>query len=327
MRLDVFGMCNALFDIQATVTDEQLAKIGKAKGSMTLVSADEQRAILDQVRANIVNTEPGGSGANTMLGVALLGGASCFTSHVGRDEFGAAYRDGLAAKGVKPNLGVGDGSTGVCLVLITPDAQRTMCTCLGTAQSLVPDDVNADDLAHSRYLYVTGYLWDTDTQKEAVLRAMHEARRAGVKVSLSLSDTFCIARHKDDFRRLVHDYVDLLFANADEAMALTDTDSAEEAVHSLRGEVDMLAVTLDRRGSLVRAGGQESVVPPVEVTAVDTTGAGDMYAAGVLYGLSRGWPIERAGRLASWAAAQVVAKMGPRLDTVDRETVERIGDG
>src|SRR5205807_4802781 len=174
-RFDVFGMCNALYDIQAEVPEEILDELGIVKGSMVLLEEDQQRAIVSRVYSHIVNSESGGSGANTMLGLGLLGGLACYTSRVGRDEHGDLYRAKLAEKGVKPNLGVGAGDTGICLVLITPDAQRTLLTFLGVARDLRKEDVNLDDLQASKYLYVTGYLCDTDNQKDAVLHAMREA--------------------------------------------------------------------------------------------------------------------------------------------------------
>jgi sugar/nucleoside kinase (ribokinase family) len=215
-------MCNALFDLQAEVRDETLADLELSKGTMSLIGEDEQKAIVPRIYTHIVNTEAGGSGANTMIGIAQLGGTACYTSRVGNDEHGTMYRDGLAAQGVQPNLGMTNGTTGISLILVTPDAERTMCTFLGLSRELTRDDVNVEDLRASKYLYVTGYLWDMENQKEAVLHAMREANRAGVKVALSLSDPFCVHRHKDDFLRLLKEHVDVIFANEDEALALTD---------------------------------------------------------------------------------------------------------
>ena len=248
MRYDVFGMCNALFDIQAEVKDETLQDLGLTKGTMSLISSDEQKQIVPRIYTHIVNTEAGGSGANTMIGVALLGGRTCYTSRVGNDEHGTIYRDGLAAQGVQPNLGIASGTTGISLILVTPDAERTMCTFLGLSRDLTRDDVNVEDLRNSKYLYVTGYLWDTDNQKEAVLFAMQSANKAGVKVALSLSDPFCVHRHKDDFLRLLKDHVDVIFANAQEAQALTDTDSPYDAVKVLALYADIVAITMDEKG-------------------------------------------------------------------------------
>jgi sugar/nucleoside kinase (ribokinase family) len=324
MGFDVFGMCNALYDIQAEVSDDTLGSLcdfGIEKGGMFLVDEDQQREIVAKVYNSLVNAEPGGSGANTMIGLAQMGGTACYTSRVGRDEHGDLYREKLAARGIKPNLGVANGETGICVVLVSPDAQRTMCTFLGLSRDLRAGDVNLEDLRQSKYLYVTGYLWDTDNQKEAVLLAMREANRAGVKVALSLSDPFCVNRHKADLQRIMREHADVLFGNYQEAQALTDTDNPYDAVRALAQHCDVAVVTMDDKGSLIQAGSELYEIPVYRVTAVDTTGAGDMYAAGLLYGLTRGLPLDETGRIASYAAAQVVAKLGPRLESIDREAI------
>jgi sugar/nucleoside kinase (ribokinase family) len=324
-RFDVFGMCNALFDIQAEVTDEVLGALSLGKGGMTLISEDEQRAIIPRVYTAIVNTEAGGSGANTMLGIAQLGGTACYTSRVGRDEHGRMYRDGLARQGVKPNLGNGSGETGISLILVTPDAQRTMCTFLGESRELRPDDIDVDDLRASRYLYVTGYLWDTDNQKEAVLRAMREAKRSDVKVAFSLSDPFCVERHRNDFHQLLDEHVDVVFSNEQEARGMTGiADPLAAAAELAKLSGGMAIVTRDREGSVIHDGRETHEIPIFPVQAVDTTGAGDSYAAGVLYGLTQGLALPTAGRIGAYVAAQVVAKLGPRLDAIEAEAVEVI---
>jgi sugar/nucleoside kinase (ribokinase family) len=309
------------------VTERQLAELGFAKGSMALLSENQLAGAMPRVRPHVVHTEAGGSGANTMLGLALLGGRACYTSCVGDDEFGELYRRSLDAHGVKANLGTGEGATGVSLILVTPDAQRTMCTHLGSSRCLSRGDIDLADLRASLMLYVTAYLWDTDNQKEAVLYAMREARHAGVPVALSLSDSFCVERHKPDMKRLVRDHVDVLFGNADEAQALTDTASADEAVQVLMGLCDTAVVTMDVRGALIGRCGDVVSVPACPVTAVDTTGAGDMYAAGLLRGLTKGLPLATAGQLAAYGAAQVVGKLGPRLSSLDAEAVAAICAG
>ena len=324
---DVFGSCNALFDIQAEVDDSVLSDLGIEKGSMNLIDHDQQRSIVPLVYDSIVNTEPGGSGANTMIGLALLGGKACFTSHVGEDEHGGLYRSGLLQRGVKPNLGSEPGNTGICLVLITPDAQRTMLTYLGRSRDLVKEDFHVEDLRSSRYLYVTGYLWDTENQKEAVLYAMREANAAGVKVALSLSDPFCVSRHKEDFRRIISDHVSLLFGNYTEAQELTDTANPRDAVSELARHCDVAVVTMDDKGSLIQQGDRLIEIPVYPVDPVDTTGAGDMYAAGLLYGLTQGLPLEITGRIASYCAAQVVAQLGPRLDALDPAKIAKLRAG
>lgn len=317
MPFDVFAMCNALFDVQTNVEDGMLAELGLEKGSMQLLDRDHLHAILRHIAPCIVNREPGGSGANTAFGVALMGGAACFTSHVGEDEYGELYRKGLAARGVKANLGVEPGDTGLCVVLVTPDAQRTMGTFLGRSQDLVPADVNLEDLRQAKYLYVTAYLWDTSSQKDAVLYAMEEARRAGIKVAISLSDSFCVKRHKEDLQHLVQEYACLVFGNGDEALHLTGAGDVYSASDILSGWTDTVVITLGAEGALIRRGDRLYAVPAHTVQAVDTTGAGDMYAAGFLFGLSRDLPLPVCGRIAARAAAEVVAQMGPRLTHLD----------
>jgi hypothetical protein len=327
MAYDVFGMCNALFDIQAEVPDTTIAELGVEKGSMLLIDEEQQRRMVSAVYTHLVNTEPGGSGCNTMIGLAQLGGTACYTSRVANDEHGQLYREKMAELGVKPNLGVGEGETGICLVLVSPDAQRTLCTFLGMSRDLRREDVNVEDLRQSKYIYITGYLWDTENQKEAVLHAMREANAAGVKVALSLSDPFCVNRHKEDFQRILREHVDVLFGNQSEAMTLTDTDNPRDAARELARHCDVAVVTMDAEGSLVRQGDTLHEIPPYKVTPVDTTGAGDMYAAGLLYGLTQGLPLDVTGRIASWCAAQVVAKLGPRLETIDMDSIARIKRG
>lgn len=324
MRYDVFGMCNALFDIQAEVQEEVLDELGIQKGGMFLLSEEEQRQIIPRVYTSIVHTEAGGSGANTMIGLSLLGGKACYTSRVGDDEHGDLYRQGLQEKGITPNLAIGEGETGISLILITPDTQRTMLTFLGQSRALQKEDVDLASLRASRYVYVTGYLWDTDNQKEAVLYAMREANRAGVHVALSLSDPFCVHRHKEDFQWLLRDHVDVLFGNFQEAQALTDTENPRDAVRVLAEHCRVAVVTMDDKGSLIQQGDRLYEIPAYPVKAVDATGAGDMYAAGLLYGLTQGLSLEATGHIASYSAAQVVAKLGPRLERIDKEAIAKI---
>ena len=322
-------MCNALFDLQAEVTDTILAELAIEKGTMRLVSAEEQRALVPAVYTHIVNTQAGGSGANTMIGIAQMGGTTSFTSRVGRDEHGPMYRSSLEEFGVKPNLGEAlEGETGLCLVLITPDAQRTMGTFLGVSQELHLEDVNVPDLVQSKYLYVTGYLWDTDTQKNAVEFAMREAKEVDTKVALSLSDPFCVGRHKDDFERLLREYVSVVFANRDEARMMTGEDDARLAARRLAQMCGGLAaVTLDKEGSILVQGDETCEIPIYPVHAIDTTGAGDMYAAGILYGLAKELPLPITGRVAAWAAGKIVAHLGPRLPSLNRESLAAIERG
>jgi sugar/nucleoside kinase (ribokinase family) len=324
MQYDVFGMCNALYDIQAEVTDAQLEALGLSKGGMFLIDDSREQEILQTIEGQIVNTDAGGSGANTMIGIALLGGKTSFTSRVGQDKYGEMYTRSLTEKSVKANLARGEGRTGVSIILVTPDAQRTMCTYLGMSQNLQKEDILLDDLKDSSYLYVTGYLWDSDSQKEAVLQSMDFANKHGVRVALSLSDSFCVNRHKEDFLNILRRHVDIVFGNASEVKALTDTEDPYEAARALGDFTDIVVVTMDETGSFIRQEDSVYDIPSYKVQAVDTTGAGDMYAAGLLYGLTRQLDMFQTGKIAAYCAAQIVSKMGPRLNSIDMSEIDKI---
>lgn len=321
MKYDVFGMCNALYDIQAEVAPEVLTELDFAKGGMFLIEEEQQRAVVARIYEHIINTAPGGSGANSMIGLALLGGTACYTGKVADDRHGTDYVAGLKEKGVGYPLDMGTGDSGISVILITPDAERTMLTFLGASRTLSPADVNLEALRDSKYLYVTAYLWDTDNQKEAVLLAMREAKQAGVKVALSLSDPFCVHRHKDELLQLIRDNVDLLIGNHEEAMALTETQTPRDAILKMAELCPIAAVTCGADGSLIRDGATLHEIPTIKIDPVDATGAGDMYAAGLLYGMTHDLPLPLAGRLAGYCAAKVVAKLGPRLDKIDLSDV------
>jgi sugar/nucleoside kinase (ribokinase family) len=317
MQYDVFGMCNPLYDIQAEVQETVLAELGVQKGGMFLIDAEQQQRMVARIFDQIVNAESGGSGANTMIGLSQLGGRGCYAGKIGDDEHGALYAESLRARNVTVSVRSGKGTTGICLVLITPDAERTLCTYLGICRELGPVDIDLDAIRASKYLYVTGYLWDTDSQKAAVLRAMAAAKRAGVSIALSLSDPFCVSRHRSDFLDIAGEYVDLLIGNHEEVQGLMDVPDSRDAIRETSRLCSMAAVTLGAQGALLRDGDRIVEVAARKVKAVDTTGAGDMYAAGLLYGLTHGLSIEKSGHLAGYAAAEVVARLGPRLESID----------
>ena len=326
MSYDVFGMCNPLYDIQAEISETLLAETEFAKGGMFLIEGEQQKALVARIHRHIVNAESGGSGANTMIGLAMLGGSACYAGKIGDDEHGKLYTESLRDKDVAVSVKAGHGVTGICVVLVTPDAERTLCTYLGICRELNAADVDTDAIGQASYLYVTGYLWDTETQKEAVLLAMRTAKAAGVKIAFSLSDPFCVSRHKADFIAITKEYVDLLFGNHEEMIALTDTTTPPEALAATAAYCSMAAMTMGGEGSLLREGDRMVSIAPYAVQAVDTTGAGDIYASGILYGLTHGLPLEKTGQLASYLAAQVVSKLGPRLDSLDRAAISAIYD-
>jgi len=316
-KFGVYGMCNPLFDLQVEISDSLLQELGYEKGSMNLVDHEAQGNLIPKVYEHIVNAAAGGSGANTLYHFGLLGGAGCYTGHVGLDEHGRMYRESLESNGIRANLGESNGETGTCVVMITPDAERTMVTYLGKALSLLPQDIYVPDLVNSQYLYITGYLWDTEEQKSSVEHAMKTATTNGVKVAFSLSDPFCVHRHPDDFMRLIKDHVDVLFGNEAEVQALTGLDDPEQAAIQLSKDADLVAVTLGAEGSILVRNGEVTRCPALKIVAVDSTGAGDAYAAGVLYGLTEGKSLAECGKIGGAIAGRVVAQLGPRLSAID----------
>jgi sugar/nucleoside kinase (ribokinase family) len=310
---DVYGFGHALADVQVQVDDALLAQIGFAKGVMTLVDAPTQQRILAQLSDSAVTRCAGGSAANTIIGIAGMGGRAAFGGKVGRDELGSSCLDDFRALGVAFPAPPIPGQTGCCLVLITPDGQRTMLTHLGVATALGPDDVLAPWVARSKYVFVEGYLFSSPKAQAAARRAMTAAKDAGTRVAFSASDPMMVRDFRDDFRQLLQGTIDLLFCNLDEARELTGQSDPRDCVQALCRFGGSVALTLGAEGSLIAAGGQVWHIPGVACAVVDTTGAGDIYAAGVLFGATNGLTWEEAGRLGSHAAARVVAQMGARL--------------
>jgi sugar/nucleoside kinase (ribokinase family) len=310
---DVVGIGNALVDVIAHADDGFLDVHGLTKGSMTLV--DTERAVALYRALGSAVEMSGGSAANTMCGVASFGGTAAYVGKVSDDDLGDVFGHDLRAVGVtfRPG-GPADGvPTGRCIIVVTPDAQRTMNTFLGVSSLLCVPDVDEATIAAGRILYMEGYLFDRDDAKDAFRHAAAVAHTHGRRVSLTLSDSFCVDRHRDDFRDLVADEVDLLFGNEAELLSLYETDSFDHAVAELRGHCPMAVVTAGAHGSYVVTHDEVIHVPvePVD-RVVDTTGAGDLYAAGFLYGLTRGEDLHTCGRLGSIAAAEVISHVGPR---------------
>ncbi|MCU0260699.1 MAG: adenosine kinase [Ilumatobacteraceae bacterium] len=312
-RFDVVGIGNALVDVIAHADDGFLDEHGLVKGSMTLV--ETERAVqLYRALGSAVEMS-GGSAANTMCGVASFGGRAAYVGKVSDDDLGDVFGHDLRAVGVtfRPG-GPADGvPTGRCIIVVTPDAQRTMNTYLGVSSLLCVPDVDEATIAAGQVLYMEGYLFDRDDAKDAFRHAAAVAHASGRRVSLTLSDSFCVDRHRDDFRDLVADEVDLLFGNEAELLSLYETESFDEAIRQLRGHCPMAVVTAGAHGSYVITHDEVLHVPvePVE-RVIDTTGAGDLYAAGFLYGLTHGRDLRTCGRLGSIAAAEVISHVGPR---------------
>ncbi|MGE0376058.1 MAG: adenosine kinase [Planctomycetaceae bacterium] len=314
MSYDVFGVGNSLVDIQAHVSDEVLAKLDYAKGIMTLVDEDTQQQVLGALGSVDTYRCAGGSAANTIVGIAQFGGKAAYCGKTARDELGEFFLSDMREMGVAIDVvPAQDGQTGTCVVLITKDAQRTMLTSLGVSATLSAADIDESEIKRSKYVYVEGYLFAGEPTRWAALAAMECAKAYGVKVAFTVSDPFLIQYHRDEFWKLIEGPVDLLFCNLEEARALTGKHDAIDCAHELHKHAENVALTLGADGSLLMHAGESIPIESVSVEAVDTTGAGDMYAAGILYGITNGLSWKQAGRLASHAAARVVSQLGARL--------------
>ena len=320
---DVAGIGNAIVDVLAHADDAQLAALGLSKGVMTLIDAAQADAIYAKMAPGIECS--GGSAANTIAGIAGLGGKAAYVGKVKDDQLGQVFRHDLRAQGVHfDTKAATDGaSTARCLVLVTPDAQRTMQTYLGACIELGPDDIDPAVIAAAQVTYLEGYLWDPPQAKAAFRKAAKIAHDAGRKVALSLSDPFCVERHRAEFLELLADHIDIVFANESEISSLYQTDF-DSAVRQVRGHCDIAAITRSELGSVVIPGEDVVVQGAEPVTAViDTTGAGDLYAAGFLYGLTQGRDLGTCARLGGLCAAEIIGHVGARPEANLAELVAK----
>ncbi len=309
---DVVGLGNALVDVISHEDDPFLATHGLQKGSMALI--DEERATVLYAAMGVGTEMSGGSAANTLAGVASFGGKAAFVGQVRDDDLGRVFAHDLSANGVTFAAHPADEgpATGRCLIVVTPDAERTMSTYLGAGADMGPDSIDPAVIADAKIVYLEGYLFDRPEAKEAYRKASRIAHEAGGKVALTLSDSFCVERHLDEWGTLVDEQVDVLFGNADEVQVLCGT-TFDEAVRQLQRRVDIAVITRGSAGSLVATPSEVVEVPAAMVPRlVDTTGAGDLYASGFLYGYTNGLPLAECGRLGSVAAAEVISHIGAR---------------
>jgi len=313
---DVVGVGNAIVDVIAQSNENDLARLDLNKGTMTLIDDAQAEWLYSEMGSGIETS--GGSAANTLAGIASLGGTGAYIGKVRDDQLGGVFSHDIKAAGVdyRSRAATEGPSTARCLIFVTPDADRTMQTYLGVSVMLGPDDIDPEAIGDAQITYLEGYLFDRDEAKEAFVKAAELAHAAGRKVALSLSDPFCVDRHRASFKHLVEGHVDILFANSDEITSLYETDSFDEAVGQLVGKIELAAVTRGAEGSVIVTADQvvEIAAEPVQ-NVVDTTGAGDLYAAGVLYGLTQGFELEVAGRLGSICAAEVISHYGARPET------------
>ncbi len=326
-RFDVIGIGNAIVDIIARAEEDFLLKQGMNKGGMALIDEPRAQAIYDAMGPAVEMS--GGSAANTVVGVSSLGSRSAFIGKVKDDSLGRAFAHDIRAAGVAyaTPAAAGGASTARCYVLVTPDGERTMNTYLGAAQALGPADIDADMIAASAVIYLEGYLWDPKDAKDAFVKAAEIAHRAERTVALTLSDAFCVDRWRAEFLHLMRSRtVDMIFANEAELHSLYQTADFNTAVAALRADIGAAVITRSEKGCLVigREGTEAVQAFPVE-QVVDTTGAGDLFAAGFLSGLARGADDRTCGRLGALAAAEVIQHLGARPERSLRDLARENG--
>ncbi len=325
-KYQVLCMGNAIVDVIARVDDQFLENHERVKGSMMLVDAETSAKLYDSMPPAIERS--GGSAGNTAAGIASFGGKVAYIGKVHSDQLGTVFRHDIKAAGVSYETApASEGApTATSMILVTPDGQRTMNTFLGACVELTPDDVHEDEAGAADVLYVEGYLWDTPSMKASVLKAFELAHAAGKQVSLSLSDSFCVDRFRGEFADLVENQVDILFANEDEIKSLYQVDSFEEAVAKLRPHVKIAALTRSEKGSVIITAEEEVSVEAFATSVEDTTGAGDLFAAGFLFGYTNGYSLEKSAKLGSLAAAEVISHLGARPETsLESLAQEKIG--
>jgi sugar/nucleoside kinase (ribokinase family) len=323
---DVVGIGNAIVDIIARADDGFLSKHDLAKGFMRLIDAEEANRLYEAMGPAVERS--GGSAANTIAGLASFGAKCGFIGRVAADQFGGIFRHDIRSLGVAyDTLPASDGApTARCLILVTPDGERTMNTFLGASVDFTPEDLDLALIGASRIVYLEGYLFDRDEAKAAFRAAARMAKKAGAKVALSLSDAFCVDRHRDDFKAFVREGADIVFANEKEITTLYQVNSFEEAADRALQDCEMAVLTRSEAGSVIVAQGETFEIPAESVPqVVDVTGAGDLYAAGFLYGLTRGAPLESCGALGSLAAAEAIGHIGARPEISLRKLAKERG--
>ena len=325
---DVVAIGNAIVDILATATDDFITEIGVAKGSMQLMFSSEEADAL-YAKMGPGREVSGGSAANTVAGIAALGGKTGFLGQVAADQLGDVFAHDIRAAGVHFDTPArpGEPTTGRCLIFVTPDGQRTMNTFLGAGQFLPAAAIDRAMIADAAILYLEGYLWDPEEPRAAMRAAIDTARGAGRKVAFTLSDVFCISRHGDDFRQLIADgLIDILFANESELAALAQTDDFDAALAKIAAQVPTLVVTRGAEGACAIRGGTRAIVQAEPIArVVDTTGAGDLFASGFLHGQAQGRSLETSLKLGAICAAEIISHVGARPVVNLKALADRLG--
>jgi sugar/nucleoside kinase (ribokinase family) len=324
--LDVVGIGNAIVDVIARADDRLLVEQGVVKGAMNLIDSTEAEDLYAAMGPGIEIS--GGSAANTIVGISSMGGSGAYIGKVKNDVLGSVFSHDIRAAGVQfETPRAEDGPpTARSLILVTPDAQRSMNTYLGACVELGPEDVAAEWVSNAQVTYLEGYLWDPPAAKEAFRRAVDIAHGAGRRVALSLSDSFCVERYRAEFEDFVEHSVDILFANEEEIMALYQADTFDAALQEVRAKCEIAALTRGSQGSVIVSVDEVHIIDPERVgEVVDTTGAGDLFAAGFLFGLTGGRDLGSCGRLGGIAAAEIISHLGARPEADLQQLISRQG--
>lgn len=324
-KQEVLCIGNAIVDIIAKVDDAFLDTHERVKGSMMLVDEETSARLYEAMPPAVERS--GGSAGNTAAGIASFGGQARYIGKVRNDQLGTVFRHDIQASGVAFDTAAAEegAATATSMILVTPDAQRTMNTYLGACGRLTEDDINADEIAGAGIVYVEGYLWDREEAKKAVLKAMKLAHENGALVSLTLSDSFCVDRFRAEFLDLVQNHVDILFANEAEILSLFQVDSFEEAEAALKPHVKVAAITRSEAGCVAMTPSERVAVPAYPADVEDTTGAGDLFAAGFLFGYATGRSLEDCGKLGCFAASEIISHVGARPDVNLGDAAQKAG--
>ena len=322
--LDVVGIGNAIVDILIQTQDSFLLEHSLPKGSMKLVEDEYANELYAKSKLGIEKS--GGSAANTLSGIAQLGGKAGFIGRVKDDKLGKVFTKEICATGAifsTPPTRLGP-STARCLIFITPDAQRTMCTYLGASILLEPSNIDLSIIKSSKILYLEGYLWDNEAAKEAFIVASKTAKENGNEVALSLSDSFCVSRHRASFIELVRNHINILFANESEILSLFECDKIDYAIDKLEGMCEVSVITLGEEGSIILSKGERLKINSYKLGDLkDTTGAGDLYAGGFLYGYTNNESLENCGKIGSICAGHIVTQIGPRSEISLKDLINK----
>ena len=325
MTLDLYAIGNALVDSEYLVSDEFLVRNTLEKGCMTLIDGDRQRDLIDALSReyNCAKRASGGSAANSVIAFSAFGGRAFYACKVSDDDNGAFYLHDLLQAGVSApaHARVAGGVTGTCVVMVTPDAERTMNTHLGITAEMSASELDLEQLEQARFLYIEGYLSTSDSARHAVATARQIAVQHGIRTALTFSDPAMVQYARHGLQAMIADGVDILFCNESEAMLWAQTDQLDQALEVLHRHSPLVVVTCGSRGAVISEAGKRLHIDAVPAKAVDTNGAGDAFAGAFLFGLSRDWPLKACGQLAAHTAAQVVSRFGPRLAYEDYQAI------